>query len=117
MTEAVTVAGLRRAIETRDGRTLAGFYADDAMLRIIDQENPPSHAREIKGREAIMAYYDDVCGRMMTHQVESAVAADDRLAYTQVCTYPEGARVVCAAMLELNGGRIARHLAVQAWDP
>jgi hypothetical protein len=43
MSEAVTVAALRRAIETRDGRTLAGFYADDAVLRIIDQDNPRSH--------------------------------------------------------------------------
>jgi len=53
----------------------------------------------------------------MTHRVDAAVAQGDRLAFTQTCTYPEGRRVVCAAMLELSGGRIERHLAVQAWDP
>ena len=29
----LTVPALRRAIETRDGATLAAFYADDAVLR------------------------------------------------------------------------------------
>ena len=35
--ETLTIPALRRAIETRDGQTLAGFYADDAVLRIVDQ--------------------------------------------------------------------------------
>ena len=115
--EALTIPALRRAIETRDGRTLAGFYAEDATLRVIDQDNPPCRPREVAGRDAIAAYYDDLCGRTMTHRVDAAVAQGDRLAFTQTCTYPEGRRVVCAAMLELSGGRIERHLAVQAWDP
>ena len=112
----LTVPALRRAIETRDGETLAGFYTDDAVLRIIDQENPPSHPTEIAGRDAIAAYFADVCGRTMTHRVDSAVADGDRLAFTQTCTYPDGKRVFCAATLELVGGRIARQTAIQAWD-
>jgi hypothetical protein len=39
-----------------------------------------------------------------------------QLAYTQVCSYPEGGKVVCAAMLELKDGKIVRQTAVQAWD-
>ncbi|MFZ0016854.1 MAG: nuclear transport factor 2 family protein [Acetobacteraceae bacterium] len=112
----LTVPALRRAIETRDGTTLAGFYTDDAVLRIVDQMNPPSRPSEIKGRDAIAAYYDDVCGRTMTHRVDTAVADGDRLAFTQTCTYPDGKRVYCAATLELVGGRIARQTAIQAWD-
>ena len=112
----LTVPALRRAIETRDGATLAGFYTDDAVLRIVDQMNPPSRPSEIKGRDAIAAYYDDVCGRTMTHRVDTAVADGDRLAFTQTCTYPDGKRVYCAATLELVGGRIARQTAIQAWD-
>ena len=69
----LTVPALRRAIETRDGATLAAFYADDAVLRIVDQMNPPSRPSEIKGRDAIAAYYADVCGRTMTHRVDTAV--------------------------------------------
>ena len=115
--ETLTIAALRQAIETRDGKALAGFYAPDAVLRIVDQDNPPSHPREVAGRDAIAAYYADLCGRAMTHRVEAAVTQGDQLAFTQICTYPEGGRVICAAMLELGDGRIARHLAVQAWDP
>ena len=46
----VGVAELKRAIESRDGRALASFYSDDAVMRIIDRNNPPSNPRELKGR-------------------------------------------------------------------
>ena len=115
--ETLTVPSLRRAIETRDGQTLTGFYADDATLRIIDQQNPPSRPQEIKGRTAIAAYYDDVCGRTMTHRVDSGLLDGDRLAFTQTCTYPDGKRVFCAANLDLVGGKIGQQISIQAWDP
>ena len=35
--ETVTIPALRRAIEARDGKTLVGFYADDAVLQIDEQ--------------------------------------------------------------------------------
>jgi hypothetical protein len=112
----LSIPALRRAVEDRDGRTLASFYADDAVLRIIDAVNPPSRPLEIKGRDAIAAYYDDVCGRTMTHRVAFGISEGDRLAFTQDCTYPDGKRVFCSATLEIDGGRIARQVAVQAWD-
>ena len=115
--ETITVPALRRAIEGRDGKALAGFYADDAVLQIIDQDNPPSRPREIKGHDAIAAYFDDVCGRAMTHRLESGITEGNRIAFTQACTYPDGNRVFCAAALELAGGKIARQVSIQAWDP
>jgi hypothetical protein len=115
--ETLTIPALRRAIETRDGQTLAGFYADDATLQIIDQQNPPSRPHEIKGRTAIAAYYDDVCGRTMTHRVDAGLLDGDRLAFTQTCTYPDGKRVFCAATLSLADGKIAQQVSIQAWDP
>ena len=113
----LTIPLLRQAIETRDGQTLASFYADDATLRIIDQMNPPSKPQEIKGREAIKAYYDDVCGRTMTHRVDTGIQQGDRVAFTQTCTYPDGNRVFCSANLELANGKIVRQVSIQAWDP
>jgi ketosteroid isomerase-like protein len=112
----VTVADLKGAIESRDGRALASFYADDAVMRIIDRNNPPSRPRELKGRAAIAAFHDDVCSRAMTHAVDLGVSDGDRLAFTQNCTYPDGAKVCCAAMIELKNGKIARQTVVQAWD-
>ncbi len=112
----VTGAAIKRAIETRDGRALAGFYADHAVTRIVDRNNPPSKPREIKGRAAITAFWDDICSRTMTHRVDTTIAEGDRLAFTQACVYPDGARVFCIALLELKGGLIVDQTIVQAWD-
>jgi ketosteroid isomerase-like protein len=115
--ESITIPALRRAIEGRDSKTLAGFYADDAVMQIIDQNNPPSRPLEVKGHDAIAAYFDDVCGRAMTHHVQSGLADGNRIAFMQTCTYPDGNRVFCSAILELTGGKIARQISIQAWDP
>jgi hypothetical protein len=114
--KSVTSAEIKRAIETRDGRALAGLYADSAVARVVDRNNPPSRPREIKGRAAIGAFWDDICGRAMTHKVDVTVAEDDRLAFTQDCSYPNGARVLCMSVLRLENGRIADQTIVQAWD-
>ena len=115
-TDAVTGAAIKRAIEGRDGRTLAGFYADDAVLRVVDRNNPPSRPRVVKGRPAISTFWDDICSRAMTHKIETSITEGNRLAFTQACAYPDGAKVFCVAMLELKDGKIAHQTVVQAWD-
>ena len=114
--ETSTIASICRAIEERDGKALASFYADDAVLRIVDQNNPPSRPQEFRGHDAVAAYFDDVCGRAMTHRTDGGIAEGDRLAFTQTCTYPDGKQVFCSATLQLVDGKIARQTAVQAWD-
>ena len=47
---AVAVGDIKYAIENRDGRRLASMYAEDAMLRVVDRDNPPSKPREIRAR-------------------------------------------------------------------
>jgi len=115
-TDAVTGAAIKQAIESRDGRALASLYADDALLRIVDRNNPPSKPREVKGRNAITTFWDDICSRAMTHRVETSVASGNQIAFSQACAYPDGMKVLCLAMCELNGGKIARQTVVQAWD-
>jgi hypothetical protein len=114
--KSVTVVGLKRAIEGRKASALAGLYADDAIVQVIDRDNPPSNPRSLKGRAAIAAYFEDVCGRDMTHKVDAGVAMGNRLAFTQSCAYPDGTKVYCSAMIDLKGGKIARQVVVQAWD-
>jgi ketosteroid isomerase-like protein len=113
---AVTGATLKRAIETRDAAALSSFYADDASLHVIDRNNPPSKPRVVRGRPAIATFFDDKCSRAMTHEVNSCVTEGNRLAFTQACAYPDGTKVLCVAMAELKGGRIAQQTIVQAWD-
>jgi ketosteroid isomerase-like protein len=112
----VTAAALKSATEARDARTLSAFYADDAVIRIIDRANPPSRPRVLHGKQEISAFWEDVCGRSMTHTVEAAAADGDRLAFTEACTYPDGTKVLCIAMAELKDGSIAKQTVVQAWD-
>ena len=38
------------------------------------------------------------------------------LAVATACTYPDGAKVFCVAVVELKGGKIAQQTLVQAWD-
>ena len=116
LSKTVTVADLKRAIEARDANALSSFYADDAVMRIIDRNNPPSQPRELKGKAAIAAFHDDVCGRAMTHTIETGVSDGNQIAFTQRCAYPEGTKVYCSATIELQGGKIARQTVVQAWD-
>ena len=52
-TKPVTGAALKQAIEGRDGLQSASFYADDALVRIVDRNNPPSKPREVRGKAAI----------------------------------------------------------------
>jgi ketosteroid isomerase-like protein len=112
----LTITALKRAIEGRNARALAGFYANDAVLQVIDQNNPPSSPTKVKGKKAITAFFNDVCGRDMTHKIERGLIDGNRLAFTQRCTYPDGTKVFCSAMIELKGGKIARQTVVQAWD-
>ena len=44
-TQAVDGTAIKKAIEGRDGRMLSSFYADDALVRVIDRNNPPSKPR------------------------------------------------------------------------
>ena len=115
-TRPVTGDAIKHAVEGRHGRMLAGFYADDAVVRVVDRNNPPSQPREIRGRGAIDTFWDDICSRAMTHKVDSIVTEGNRIAFTQACAYPDGPKVLCLSVVELRDGLIAHHTAVQAWD-
>lgn len=109
-------ADLKRALEQSDADTLARLYADDAEMVIVDRNRPPSSPMTLSGRDAIAAFWRDVCSREMTHRVGQEVVGTDRAAFVEECAYPDGCHVMSAMTLDLRGGRIARHLTVQAWD-
>ncbi|MBF6181200.1 SnoaL-like domain [Nocardia otitidiscaviarum] len=106
----------RRSTEERDAAGLRALYAEDAEIRLIDQNNPPSHPLVLRGRDQIGAYLDDVCGREMTHEIQHAVTDGVTVNFFESCRYPDGTRVLCAATLDLADGRIIRETGVQAWD-
>ncbi|MFZ4410381.1 MAG: nuclear transport factor 2 family protein [Paracraurococcus sp.] len=109
-------ATLRQALERGDAATLAALYAEDAEMTIVDRNRPPSAPLRLLGRPAIAGFWQDVCARETTHAVGEAVVGDDRIAFVEHCAYQDGCTVLSAMTLELAGGRIIRHLTVQAWD-
>ncbi|HEV8173081.1 MAG TPA: nuclear transport factor 2 family protein [Actinoplanes sp.] len=110
------ISSLRRAIEARDADGVLAWYADDATLTLLDRDHPPAAPLVFSGTEQIGAYYRDICGRNIEHQVRDAVVTEDGLAYTQHCRYPDGLAVVCVTVAATRDGKIHRQTAVQVWD-
>ena len=111
------LAAFKRAVESGwDSAALMPLYGEDAEYVTVDKDNPPSSPRVLKGRTAIGAYLKDAASHGVVSRIDHAVVSDDRAALTFNCRYPEGARVLCNSMLELEGGRIVRQTDVQAWD-
>jgi ketosteroid isomerase-like protein len=109
-------AALKRAIEERDAAAQLALYADHAEVRLVDRGNTPGSPRVLRGRDQIRQWIEDVCEREMSHRVETTVLGEDGVAFTEACRYPDGTNVLCATVLELRDGHIARQVAVQAWD-
>lgn len=107
---------LKQGLERSIPQDIVGLYAEDAELLIVDRDRPPSAPMRISGREAIGDFWRDVCGREMTHAVTREVVGPDRAAFVEECVYPDGCHVMSSMTLDLEGGRIRRHLVVQAWD-
>ena len=121
MTERTTAGGLdvetlRRAAAEKDAEAMIGLYVDDAEFVRVDRNNTPSSPMTLRGKDAIGEYYRDVLGREMTHRVENEVVGDGRAAFNWACEYPDGTRVLAAATVEVNDGKIVRQVMVEAWD-
>ncbi len=107
---------LRRAAEGKDPEAMLGLYADDAELRIVNKRTPPSSPRELHGKEEISEYLRDVCGREMTHRIGDEVVGENRVAFNEACEYPDGTKVLTAMTLDVQDGKVARQVNVEAWD-
>ena len=113
---ALDFEALRRASEQKDVEALANHYAEDAEVRIVNRETPPSSPHVLRGREQIAEYLKDVCGRDIKSRIEGEVVGEERVAFNEACEYPDGTRVLSATTLEVRDGKIARQLSVEAWD-
>ena len=111
-----TIAGIRRAVEARDAKSLKALYAANAILTIIDTDNPPSKPRTIKGAKDIGSFLDDIYARDMKHTLDHGVVDGKYLAYVEGCSYPDGTHVIASTMAELGPTGIVKQMTVQAWD-
>jgi ketosteroid isomerase-like protein len=107
---------LATAIEAKDAAGVSSHYAPDATFTLVDRDHPPADPSVYAGSAEIEAYFADICGRNMDHQVADRVAGPDRIAFTQHCRYPSGEQVLCVAVATVHDGRIVDQTAVQVWD-
>ena len=110
------LARFTRAAEERDASTQLSMYGPDATVTIVDKVAQPGSPRVLRTREEIKDWLEDTCGRDMTHSVQHRVSDDTSAAFTNACRYPDGTNVLCATVLELEGGQIADQTVVQVWD-
>ncbi len=115
-TSAFDFESMRQAIENLDAAQLVDLYADDAQMLTVNRYTTPSSPKVLSGKEQIAEHLRDVCGRAMTHRIESEVLGTDRVAFNEACEYPDGTKVLCAATLEVQNGKIYRQVNVEAWD-
>ena len=109
-------ADLATTIEARDADGQTAHYRPDAEFTIVDQLNPPSSPRVLRGVEAIRAHLADVCERDMTHSVRTTLSDGDRIAFEVACAYPDGTKVLCMCVAGIVDGRIAWQRQTQVWD-
>jgi len=107
---------LHRGHAQHDAAILTSLYAEDAVLEIVNTTSPPSDPRRLVGVDAIRGYYEDVCSRDMTHEVEDAFSDGEHLAFRVACRYDTGERVLTSETCRLRDGRIASETLVKAWD-
>jgi hypothetical protein len=105
-----------RAAEERDASTQLSMYGPSAVITIVDKISQPGSPRVLRGREEIQGWLEDTFGRDMTHSVKHRVLDDTGAAYTVACRYPDGTNVLCATVIELEGGQVATQTVVQVWD-
>ena len=105
-----------RAAEERDATTQLSMYGPDAVVTIANKISQPGGPRVLRTREEIRAWLDDVYARDMTHKVQHRVSDDTGAAYTLACRYPDGTNVLCATVIELDGGVISGQTVLEVWD-
>jgi ketosteroid isomerase-like protein len=105
-----------QAAEERDAATQLSMYGPDAVVTISNKLSQPGSPRVLRTREEIQAWLEDMYAREMTHTVKHRVLDASGAAYTQACRYPDGTNVLCATVIELDGGTIAGQTVLEVWD-
>ena len=105
-----------RAAEERDVETQLSMYGPDAVVTITDKISQPGSPRVLRKHDEIKDWLEDMYGRDMTHSVTHRVLDATGAAFSVACRYPDGTNVLCATVLELDGGLICGQTVIQAWD-
>ena len=109
ITGGLDFGALRRAIERGDPDSMLEFYADDAMVRVL---NGAAVSFEVEGKAEVAKYLRAIHARPANHRVENEVLAEGRIRFEESCEYLDGARTVVETRLEIRKGEISRQVDV-----
>ena len=114
---AFDLEAFKRAVESGwDIGALLPLYHEDVEYVTVDKNNMPSSPRVLRGRAAVGEYLKEAASHGVISHIEMPVVSDERAAVAFNCRYPDGTRVLCNSILELEDGLIVRQTDVQAWD-
>jgi hypothetical protein len=100
---------LRLGIERCDPDVVLGFYAEDAVLSIVNAVTPKAPPFELRGRAEIAKHLRAVYGQEATHRVEEMRnAREGVVTFVESCRYRDGGRVVVRTTLDVRDGKVAR---------
>lgn len=100
---------LRRAIERGEPDSMLEFYAEGAVVRVVDGG---AVSFEVEGRAEVAKYLRAVHARTAIHRVQNEVVAEWGIQFEESCKYPDGSSTVVATSLEVRGGEISRQVDV-----
>jgi ketosteroid isomerase-like protein len=107
----------REAFEAKDAVRWASFYTDDAeYIEYDSQDFPPSAPVRRAGKDAILAFFQEVEAMPIELRLEDEVLGTERIAFAIMCSLPDGKRIIEHAIAHLDGGRIKRQVNVDASD-
>lgn len=95
---------------------MTSLFHDDAECILIDKTRPPSEPLRRSGKEEIAEVNRQLFAADKTHRLDKLVASEDSVAFADACEYEDGTKVYCGAFLDVDDGKIARQVCVQAWD-
>ena len=108
--------GFRRAFCAKDVDAWLAFFTDDAVWIEYRHTKPPRDPKIIRGRDEIEAHLRLMAEGPLELAMSDEVLGDKRAAFRVVCTLPGGRRIIEHVIVELEDGRIARQVDVEAWD-
>ena len=107
---------LRHAIERCDPDLILGFYAEEAILSIVNAQAQRIIPFELCGKAEIAKHLRAAFGQETSHRVVGEVVGENRVTFREVCEYPDGGRVVVETTLEVRDGKIVRQVDVVTND-
>ena len=103
--------------EQWDLAALKELYSEDFEQTEMDDATPPNAPRKRTKGDLVQIFERNQEDSKVKITIDNMFSTNDHVAYTLTCTLPSGRRIVSNSILDVEGDRIVRDLAVQARDP